>query len=201
MAESAVGLEKALSGASASFGRGRVRPREGVSVGGSARTTRGSAALSSATCPPRRSDRIGSEKGCIGHVSGSIAGLLGECMVRSEHRLEVAGALPFVAVGAPRLAAEAPFGGCRHAKHVSLAMRAPRSRGARQTCFPHATTVHRSEVFYGCCERTSHCVGLLATLRPPQPRWRKQILGKRCQGVSAAPARSLGWWWPPSLYM
>ena len=127
--------------------------------------------------------------------------LLGECMVRSEHRLEVAGALPLVAVGAPRLAAEAYFGGCRHATHVSLPIRAPHSRGARQTCFPHATTVHRSEVFYGCCERTSHCVGLLTTLRPPQPRWRKQIWGKRCQGVSAAPARSLGCWWPPSVLL
>ena len=46
-------------------------------------------------------------------------------------------------------------------------------------------------------ERTSHCIGLLNALRPPQPRWLNQI-GK---GVSAAPARNLGCQWSPSYIL
>ena len=65
------------------------------------------------------------------------------------------------------------------------------------------SVARRSEASLGGCVRTVMFLGgLLTVLRPPQPRWLKQTgKGAWCleKGVGAAPARSLGCWWPPSI--
>ena len=81
-----------------------------------------------------------------------------------------------------------------HAKHVSCKSRSASTVAVRQACFACQPSCVVPKQLSESVSALPHFGGLLTVLRPPQPRWLKQLE----KGVSAAPARSPGCWWPPS---
>ena len=166
-----------------------------------------SAALSSATRPPRRSDWSCPRWRGIGHVSSSLptCWLLDRRVARSWHHSEGAGSFHLVEAWLPRLAPEAyfrvaralPAGQCTSNEHRMQVLLHGSPAAVHQTSSASQPSCVVPRHGSGGPNALPHCCGRLFPLCPPQPRWLKQTQrggweGCLEKGASVGPACSFG---------